>query len=137
MKKIIIIIFLLLPLFTLAQSKEEHPIDSILTVCLDSNQSTQGMISCLQTAQESWDKELNKYYELLINVLSDEEKTALRSSQKKWLDYRNAESEFSGLMHTKMEGTMYLIFHADRAMDIVKKRALELKDYYTTKTEGN
>jgi uncharacterized protein YecT (DUF1311 family) len=55
----------------------KHPIDQRLADCLDvsENQITMGMVNCAQKAEDEWDKELNKYYKLLMGVLSVQKKS--------------------------------------------------------------
>jgi len=96
----------------------------------ENGQSTAGMIACAREAETAWDKELNRYYQLLMNVLKAAEKEKLRQSQRNWLMYRDSEFEFSGLFHNNMEGSMYLIFAADKRVEVVRQRTLELKYYY-------
>lgn len=118
------------------QLKEKHPIDIRLETCygIDTNQTTYGMINCEAIARDEWDKELNKYYKLLMATLQPVEKTKLKSAQIAWLSYRDKELNFSGTMYYGMQGTMYHVMAASRSCDIVKQRALELKSYYETLT---
>jgi len=132
--KIIGILFILLFNFTAAQDDdiEKHPIDIKVEDCVanPSNQTTIGMINCVQTAMEEWDAELNKYYKLLMNTLDTDEQDKLRDAQRQWLVFRDKEFEFIGTRYGKMEGTMFNIIEADSRNNIVRQRALELKSYY-------
>lgn len=116
--------------------EEEHPIDIKLDQCLDidTNQTTYGTIACFETSREDWDIELNKYYQLLMDVIQEDAKAMLKESQLKWIEYRDLEYAFSNKMHTDMEGTLWKIVAAGRRYEIVKARALELKSYYETYT---
>ncbi len=111
---------------------DKHPIDIKREKCLelDSNQTTYGMMQCEAIAREEWDKEMNKYYKLLMETLTMEEKEKLKIAQRQWLSFRDMELDFSGTMYYNMEGTMWRIVAAGRSCDIVKERALELKGYY-------
>jgi uncharacterized protein YecT (DUF1311 family) len=113
-------------------SQTAEPIDIQLKNCLDSsqNQTTFGMISCHERAEIAWDKELNKYYKLLMKVLSEDEKTKLKTAQRNWLAFRDSEAAFSYAMYTNMEGTMWKISEAARRMALIRQRALELRSYY-------
>ncbi|MDX2002589.1 MAG: lysozyme inhibitor LprI family protein [Chitinophagales bacterium] len=108
----------------------KHPIEIQLEACLDSSESTAGMCECECVAAQAWDLELNKYYKLLMGVLSPEAKELLRQSQRNWLAYRDAEQKFSSQFYTDMEGTMWRAVNAGRYREIVKKRAEELRSYY-------
>jgi uncharacterized protein YecT (DUF1311 family) len=114
------------------QSSEKHPIDIRLETChaIDSNQTTYGMMNCEATARDEWDKEMNKYYKLLMDTLQKDEKAKLKSAQISWLCYRDNERDFSGTMYYNMQGTMWRITAAGRSCEIVRQRALELKEYY-------
>jgi len=67
---------LLLTTFLLlhGQTKKKHPIDVELQKCLDSkeNYTTQGMTECVIKATDAWDKELNKNYKTLLELLTAE-----------------------------------------------------------------
>ncbi len=112
--------------------EEKHPIDQRLADCLDvsENQTTVGMVNCAEKAEEEWDQELNKYYTLLMGVLSNPEKELLRQAQRKWLEYRDSEFKFSAEMHYNLEGSMWRIVAAERRAYIIRDRALALKVYY-------
>jgi uncharacterized protein YecT (DUF1311 family) len=130
-----LIIFTQLAIQTFGQenkSNEKHPIDIRLENCLaiDSNQTTYGMMNCEVTARDEWDKEMNKYYKLLMDTLQKDEKEKLKTAQISWLSYRDKEGDFSGTMYYNMQGTMWRITAAGRSCEIVRQRALELKVYY-------
>ena len=126
--------FILLTQLIFAQESEidKHPIDIKVEECLaiGSNQTTVGMIACIQTAMEEWDAELNKYYKLLMKTLNNDEQEKLRAAQRQWLVFRDKEFEFLGTRYGNMEGTIFNIIEADSRNNIVKQRALELKSYY-------
>ena len=115
---------------------DNNPIDLKLKICLDSteNYTTYGMLHCTGQAMDLWDNELNKYYKLLMSKLNDNEKNKLRTSQRKWLEYRDAEFATSSLIYDNMQGTMWTIVSLDGKMQIVKERALSLKSYYSSLT---
>jgi uncharacterized protein YecT (DUF1311 family) len=94
------------------------------------NQTTLGMIDCANRAMESWDAEMNKYYRLLLSKLSENTKVKIQISQRKWLEYRDAEFEAQGNLYSEMEGTMWQVVSANRQLQIVKDRAIELMSYY-------
>lgn len=111
---------------------DTNRIDLTLVQCLDSaqNQTTQGMIQCTLKAIDQWDKEMNAYYKLLMGKLKPSEKSKLKAAQKKWLEYRNSEMEFSSLLCENMQGTLFQLVNVNRLLGIVKTRAVELKEYY-------
>lgn len=114
------------------QAKKGWDIDAQHKACLDStvNQTTAGMLKCTHQARDSWDKELNKNYKLLMVKLSPEGKEKLKGAQVNWLAYRDSEYSFSGTTYHNLQGTLWLVIAADRQVEIVKTRAIELKAYY-------
>lgn len=136
LKKITGILFILLINFTFGQEIEpdKHPIDLKVEECLavGVNQTTIGMIACMQTAMEEWDIEMNKYYKLLMDTLKTNKREKLRDAQRQWLVYRDKEFEFIGTMYGNMDGTMWKIVAADCRNSFVRQRALELTSYYDT-----
>lgn len=121
----------------LVPDPSRYPIDSAYVACLEvpDNQSTYGMIDCATKARDAWDKELNNYYKLLLPILSPDEKEKLRTAQRNWLAYRDSELTFYGTMYGNMQGTMWRVVAAERSVDIVRQRALELRTYYEILTE--
>ncbi|MBS1595647.1 MAG: DUF1311 domain-containing protein [Bacteroidetes bacterium] len=116
----------------MAQQKEDS-IDIRLQKCIDADGSTMGMINCTDGAYDEWDKELNKYYKLLMGVLGPEAKARLKAAQVNWLTYRDSEFAFINSAYN-MDGTMWGVIKASGRMELVKKRALELKEHYGTMT---
>lgn len=118
------------PVVSMAQDEaEKHPIDIALDKCMDKNPSTQGMVGCLDEAYKKWDAELNKNYKALNLKLNAKQKAALLTSQRKWIEYRDLEFKFQSELYATMEGTMYQPMAVDSRLEIVKKRALDLKSY--------
>jgi uncharacterized protein YecT (DUF1311 family) len=135
MKYCLIAMVALLSCSIYAQDKKDT-IDIQLQACLDSsqNQTTVGMIDCEGRAAAAWDKQLNKYYKLLMGVLTGDEKEKLKTSQLNWLKFRDSENDFSSTMYTDMQGTMWRVSNVGAEVDLIKRRALELKSYYEDKT---
>lgn len=120
---------------TYAQKKEaEDPIDKALSKCMDKKDiSNADMCNCVHTATASWDTELNKYFKLLMAELPKEAAETLKQSQKQWIVYRDKEFEFSTKYYYEVkQGTMWYAVLAEKKMDIVKNRTLELREYYET-----
>jgi uncharacterized protein YecT (DUF1311 family) len=129
------LLLILLNFSAFGQEKEVdlHPIEKKLEDCLatDSNQTTAGMTNCVYSAVDEWDKELNKYYQILMDVMSATGKENLKISQRKWIEYRDKEFRFiSTFYNGEMQGTMWIVVAADHRMSIVRDRAIELKGYY-------
>lgn len=118
------------------QKGSSYPIDKKLQSCIESNGSTMGMVECTQKAQNEWDKELNKYYKLLLGKLDASDQQFLRESQRQWLAYKEKETKFYMRVYGKQEGSMWSNVIADKALQITRQRAIELMDYYGTLTQN-
>lgn len=128
-----IIIFILFTFITFSQTKKtENKIDIEESKCFNKNDiSNSEMCECIIKAAESWDKELNKYYNLLKAKLPKEAFAALKESQLQWLKYRDKEYTFiSKYYYETKEGSMWYPITETRKKEIVKTRAIELQVYY-------
>jgi uncharacterized protein YecT (DUF1311 family) len=103
--------------------------------CLDNTGGGTGGISCF-AGYDLWDRELNIYYNKLMNVLGEKEKNLLKESQLAWIKEKEKTIEFnSALLDKKYTeiGTMYALMRAGDADEIitpiVKNRALLLKKW--------
>ena len=121
---------------SVAQEQAQHPIDKALEVCIDKNGSTAGMVECTDKAYAAWDKELNKSYGELMRTLKPSQKETLRLAQLEWIKYRDLDFKLIDSVYDTMQGTMYIPMRIDARMEVVKKRALELKGYLDLVTEG-
>lgn len=95
------------------------------------------MMQCESIAREKWNNEMDKYYGLLVGKLSLIEKEKLEYAQKLWGEYKESELDFEGTMYYNMQGTLWRVVAAERSRQIIKTRALELKEYYETITFDN
>lgn len=136
MNKIKILFFLLI-LFSASLFSQvmEHPIDKFTSDCMNENGSTIGIINCTKEAYLLWDQEMNKYYNLLKEVLDEEAFAKLKAAQLKWIEFRDLEIEngngiYGFIYDTAGGGTMYPMIASVIKVEIVKTRALELKSYY-------
>ena len=132
MHKFFIILFSFLSLVTFSQTKKENPIDIQEKKCLDKDDiSNAEQCNCTIKAQEDWDKELNKYYTILKTKLRKEDFEVLKNSQKQWISYRDKEFLFiSKYFFEIKEGTIWYCIAEGKKKEIIKSRALELKNYY-------
>lgn len=133
-KLLILFAILLLPVLSFSQEKE-HPIDTWYNKCIEADGSTMGMINCADSAAVLWDIELNKNYNLLMDLLNETAKEDMREAQREWIKFRDKEwkaiSSYYGYVYEVMEGgTMYPMLAAGARMEVVRKRALDLKSMY-------
>ncbi len=114
---------------TAEETKNIHPIDKEQQDCIDKNQTTAGMINCTNAAYKAWENEIDKNYAALLSTLSPEGKEALKSSQSAWIEYRDKELLLLKSVYENISGTMYRTMWAQDRVNIVKSRALELKEH--------
>src|SRR3979409_1564012 len=138
MKKLLfaLISILFLASLSTAQEQPQHPIDKALDACIDKNGSTAGMVECTDKAYAAWDKELNKNYGELMRALKPAQKEALRLTQLEWIKYRDLDFKFIDSVYDTMDGTMYIPMRIDARMEVVKKRAQELRGFLDLVQEG-
>lgn len=134
MSKLFIILFSIFSftVFSQTKSKKENSIDIQEKKCLDKDDiSNANQCNCIISAQEGWDKELNKYYNLLKSKLKNEDFEVLKNSQKQWISYRDKEFLFiSKYFFEIKQRTMWYRIADGKKKEIIKSRALELKNYY-------
>jgi uncharacterized protein YecT (DUF1311 family) len=64
------------------------------------------------------------------------QKEALRLAQLEWIKYRDLDFKLIDSIYDSMQGTMYIPMRIDARMEVIKKRALELKGYLDLVQEG-
>jgi len=107
----------------------KHPLDVWFANCVAQDDSTAGQRNCYGNAYGLWDKELNVHYKNLMKRLDQNGQKVLKTSQMSWLKFRDAESKLADLIVNSKDGTMWLIVGDSDRMELIKKRALELKRY--------
>ncbi len=112
-----------------------HPIDKAEQDCISKTADTQVMNQCSITAQNEWEKEIKKTLSELKSVLDKESYKSLINSQNSWEKYKIDEFRSIDKMLENKQGTMYLNVNKGLKVDIVKQRALKLKEYLNTVKE--
>lgn len=121
---------LIMPAIAAESENEKHEIDIFVDKAMDKDPSTAGMIKAMDEGEKLWDAELNKYYKLLSEKLDKESKAALKKAQLAWITFRDAEFAMIADIYSKQEGTMYRVIAVSLRMEVVKRRALDLKNLY-------
>lgn len=111
--------------------------------CIDETYGGTAAIPCF-IGYELWDRELNKYYNLLVTELPKDSVKLLRESQRLWLRDRDKTIELNSalldLRYKEVQGTIYSAMRAndaDRAIvPVVRQRALFLKLLYERELQG-
>lgn len=112
-----------------AQAQTTHPIDQALDACIEKDGSTAGMIRCTDKAYVAWDRQLNKNYTDLTRRLKPSQQATLKTAQLEWLKYRDADFKLIDSVYATLQGTMYLPMRIAERLEVVKKRALDLRGY--------
>lgn len=108
----------------------QNKIDADLEKCLSKDNSTAGQRSCINSARNSWDKELNKSYLSLSQKLTKTGKKELVEAQRNWMKFRDSEFILINKYYLDIkEGTMFHIVAEEKKLEIVKERALQILDY--------
>jgi uncharacterized protein YecT (DUF1311 family) len=133
-KKILVFVFgMLFVGICSAVAQEQHPIDKFEADCIDRDMTTASMANCTYEAMVLWDKDMNKYYGLLMKILNKDEQVKLREAQRAWLKFRDAEFHSIDAIYSRVDGTMYLNTRVADYLTIVKDRARALSGYYRVK----
>ena len=130
-------IFLLLLIFSFQESclamgeKDYRPQDTFAgkfeAKCYDENLCMADQAVCFSKATILWDKELNKYYNLLMGKLQKQQRLDLQSAQIKWIKFRDAEIKSNQSIEKAFKaGSGFGVL----TLDLTKQRALQLKDWY-------
>lgn len=100
---------------------------------MDIDYSTIGMKEAMNELNNNYDILLNKYYNVLMKSLKSEDKQVLKTAQKAWLAYRDAENlliwkmledQYSG------GGTIQGLFGLSNYYTLIKTRTEDLFHYY-------
>lgn len=137
MKSILFILLMIYSLISIGQVVEVSSIDKELSACLESSESysTAGMTECMIQAAKKWDTELNKVYQKLLGSLSKDAKEKLRASQRKWIEYRDSEIQFSNQFYHELGGSMWIPVKAEKILSLTKTRTLELEGYLVSQID--
>ncbi len=91
----VVVVVCLVGLTQVCAKAEEPQTSKAYAACLDkSGGVTSAMQACIADERERQDKRLNAAYKALIGAVSEERKTELRSVQRKWIAFRDANCAF-------------------------------------------
>ena len=122
-------------------NKTEHYLDKEYQKCLQEDLGNLGERTCNSEFEDKWDKEMNQNYNGLIELIEmymdpihgdfavdSITLTNLRTAQRLWLKYRDAEFKLISKIYAR-KGSMYYTIATYRRMSIVRQRAIELMYY--------
>jgi uncharacterized protein YecT (DUF1311 family) len=133
-KLIAIILICIVFLSNTSYAQEKHPIDQFFEDAIAKEWTVSGMNNVTYKATEMWEEEMNKYYNLIMDILDDKAKELLGVSQENWIAHKDAEFKAIRNMYPSM-GTMWSNVKTYDMLNLVKGRALTLKLYYEQNKE--
>ncbi len=108
-------------------------IRQVLHKRMDIDFSINGMNEHVMKMTDSYSKLLNKYYNKLLNLLSDSDKKVLVKAQMSWLNYRDSEAKLINVMKKEEYtggGWIHTCNAVSRYSDIMEERTIVLFEYY-------
>lgn len=128
---------LLLTLFICASNAKEvteiyDSIDKAERDCISKTADTYEMNRCSQIAQQAWEKDISKNLAELKKILNTQDYKILQLSQVSWENYKNNEYMLIDTVVSYKQGTMYLNFREGWKTELLKQRALILREYLNT-----
>ena len=107
--------------FEFCEKEEQHLLDEV--------QKAKTQMDMTENARkrfELWDAALNNVWNILMTILAEDEKEALRLEEKEWIEYKDKEIEKIGI--ETGGGSIQPMLEYDKATEITKERAYELKE---------
>ena len=119
---------------SILRSTKMHPIDALWRKEAREAPNTIASAAVQVKAGELWDKELNRVYKLLLEdawprKFTRQEKDALISSQRKWIQFRDAQLAAISAIYGKRNGTVQKINAAHQVMELTRSQALRLGSF--------
>lgn len=107
-------------------------IEEMLSMRLENDFTSFGMIDAISQAEESYDKLLNTYYQILKKKLNEEDQETLKGAQLNWIKFRDSEKSINVIISMPQYsggGTMHSITVAYESLQITKRRVLEIYNH--------
>ncbi|MET0274317.1 MAG: lysozyme inhibitor LprI family protein [Phenylobacterium sp.] len=119
-----------------AQAAPKDATEARLDACLDSPDgvSTAGQTECYGAALKAYDARMNAAYGWLVKRLPAAAVKDLRTSQRAWIAFRDAERRANLAVFSTRQGTMYVPMASASALSVVRDRALALEAYVRVMT---
>ena len=111
------------------QTTSSNPIDRAEEECIAKTSSTYEMNRCSVIAQKKWAQEIQNSLDTLKKKLTEDDYAVIEKSQQAWNEYKIAEYELIDKIISYKQGTMYSNVREGLRTDILKQRALKLKEY--------
>ena len=128
MKKIVFILTLILLLSI--NSAYSFQIDDDEEKCLKAATDYRGMIKCVKTAQSSWQKEIDKNFSKLKDLMKENDYINMKQSQKEWEQFKKSEFDsIEKVIRSKNNSADTIFLYEGFKTDILKQRAITLFGY--------
>lgn len=128
MKKFLIFVTLFSLSIQISSAMSEIDRDELK--CINSTSNYKEMMACTNKARTQWEAEIEKYYQMLIGELPDKELKNLTGSQNRWEKYKEAEFKMIDELLKKKVNIEGKTIACGLKKDIVKTRAIYLRDYH-------
>ena len=101
----------------------------------DEYYSTVDMHNTILFEMTEYDKLLNKYYQLIMDKLTEGDKVKFRNAQRLWLQYRDSEAKINGEIIAPNQyaggGTLWPLVAGGRNLEIIKERVISFYGFLT------
>ena len=116
------------------RSTRNHPIDLIWWKDAREARNTIEEVQARTKGRQLWDKELNRVYKLLLGdsrwrKFTKEEKDVLINSQRKWIQFRNAQLLSIEAFYGKRTGIIQRIHSARQGLELTRGQTLFLSNF--------
>ena len=84
----------------------------------------------LRKMEKEWDRELNIVYQKIMKIADSKTKINLRTAQRAWIKFRDAEIKKSYYTNNPNGGSMGVLFSINTAAKLTEERTLQLAEMY-------
>jgi len=107
------------------EADEIHPLDKEYNAELAKSRTNEKNI--IRRFEPKWDAELNRLYKEMLAGLNPQAAAALKTSQREWIKYRDAQFKMIGaLFNEGVAPSMYIGFSMYARMNVTRQRVLDL-----------
>ncbi|WP_321884485.1 lysozyme inhibitor LprI family protein [Paraburkholderia bannensis] len=119
-----------------AEVSAADPIDAGMRACLAraDRSSTAGQVQCMDDARTAWRAAADAALAQLLSKVPPAQQRRWRTSQQKWVAWRDAEDTMLGAAFATSSGSSYQLYEADMRLQPVRDRALALRGELATAT---
>ncbi|WP_322050812.1 lysozyme inhibitor LprI family protein [Paraburkholderia bannensis] len=119
-----------------AEVSAADPIDAGMRACLAraDRSSTAGQVQCMDDARTAWRAAADGALAQLLSKVPPAQQRRWRTSQQKWVAWRDAEDTMLGAAFATSSGSSYQLYEADMRLQPVRDRALALRGELATAT---